>query len=72
MILNPWRKIRQLEDRLKREMDNTDEWIELTEKYSKRLDRIESYLRDIAAEERPSSSGVVKRMAALAREGLKQ
>ena len=72
MIWNPWRKIRKLEERLKAEMDCTDEWIELAEKYSKKLDRVERYLRGIAAEEKPTSSGVVKRMAAMAREGLKQ
>jgi len=72
MIWNPWKKIRQLEERLKHEMERADESMNLFMDYSNKLDRAKKYLRGIAAEEKPTSSGVVKRMAAMAREGLKQ
>jgi hypothetical protein len=72
MTWNPWKKIRQLEERLKHEMDCTDKFMELSVDFSNKLDRTKKYLRGIAAEEKPTSSGVVKRMAAMAREGLKQ
>jgi len=72
MIWNPWKKIRQLEERLKHEMDRADESMNLFIDYSNKLDRAKKYLRGIAAEEKLTSSGVVKRMAAMAREGLKQ
>lgn len=72
MIWNPWKKIRQLEERLKQQVEQTNGWSENFVDMSGRLDRAKKYLRGIAAEEKPTSSGVVKRMAAMAREGLKQ
>ena len=72
MTWNPWKKIRQLEERLEHEMDRADKSMELFLDYSSKLDRAKRYLRGIAAEEKPTSCGVVKRMAAMAREGLKQ
>ena len=71
MIWNPWKKIRQLEDRLKHEMDCTDEFMELSVDYSNKLSRANDALKNIVAEEKPTSNAVVKRMAAMAREGLK-
>lgn len=67
MIWNPWKRIRQLE----RELGRMDDWIELVGRYQGRLDRAEKVLRNIATEEKPSSSQIVKRIAAMAREGLK-
>jgi hypothetical protein len=72
MIWNPWKKIRQLEERLKHEIDCTDKFMELSVDFSNKLSHANDALKDIAAEEKPTSSGVVKRMAAMAREGLKQ
>jgi hypothetical protein len=68
MIWNPWKRIRQLE----RQLGHMDDWIELAGRYQRRLDRAEKVLRNIAAEEKPSSIQIVKRIAAMAREGLKQ
>jgi hypothetical protein len=72
MIWNPWKEIRQLEERLKQQVEQTNGWSENFVDMSGKLDRTKKYLRGIAAEEKPTSSGVVKRMAAMAREGLKQ
>jgi len=72
MIWNPWKIIHKLEERLEHEMDRADKSMELFLDYSNKLDRTKRYLRGIAAEEKPTSSGVIKRMAAMAREGLKQ
>jgi hypothetical protein len=72
MIWNPWKKIRQLEERLKQQVEQTNGWAENFMDMAGRLDRTNDALKNIAAEEKPTSSGVVKRMAAMAREGLKQ
>jgi hypothetical protein len=72
MIWNPWKKIRQLEERLKQQVEQTNGWAENFMDMADKLDRTKRYLRGIAAEEKPTSSGVIKRMAAMAREGLKQ
>ena len=70
MIWNPWKIIRKLEERIKYEMDCTDEWMELSVDFSNKLSRANDALKNIAAEEKPNSSPVVKRMAAIAREVL--
>lgn len=72
MIWNPWKIIRKLEERLKYEMDRTDDWMELSTDYRAKLSRANDALRKIAAEEKATSSALVKRFAAMAREGLKQ
>ena len=72
MIWNPWKKIRQLEERLKQQVEQTNGWAENFMDMAGRLDRTNDALKNIAAEEKPTSSGVVKSMAAMAREGLKQ
>jgi len=72
MIWNPWKKIRQLEDRLKHEMDCSDKFMKLSVDYSNKLSRANDALKNIVAEEKPTSNAVVKRMATMAREGLKQ
>jgi hypothetical protein len=72
MIWNPWMVIRKLEERLKHEMDCADKFMEFSVDFSNKLSRANDSLRNIAAEEKPNSSAVVKRMAAMAREGLKQ
>ena len=72
MIWNPRKKIRKLEERIKHEMDCTDKFMELSVDFSNKLSRANDALKNIAAEEKPTSSGVVKRMVAMAREGLKQ
>jgi len=72
MIWNPWKKIRQLEERIKHEMDCTDKFMELSVDFSNKLSRANDALKNIAAVEKPSSSAVLTRMAAMAREGLQQ
>jgi CHASE3 domain sensor protein len=72
MTLNPWKKIRQLEERLKQQVEQTDGWAENFIDTSDLLNAARNALRAIAAEEKPTSNATVKRMAAMAREGLKQ
>ena len=84
MILNPWRKIKFLEDCIKDDMEHlraqSEEINALKEKLSMHgaLARGDYYeiadlneaLLDIIAEERPTSNATVRRMARIARTAL--
>lgn len=79
MIWNPWREIKRLREQVTLYSNMTLEecyrarYLESHVEYrDRRIKILEKSLVDIAAEEKPTSSGVVKRMAAMAREGLKQ
>jgi hypothetical protein len=72
MIWNPWKKIRQLEERIKHEMDCTDKFMELSVDFSNKLSRANDALQSIADEENPSSNAKVRRMVAIARVALDQ
>lgn len=86
MIWNPWKEIKRLREevvKLNRDKDNLSaviqemnfEIVRDVDEIHRLLDRADKLniaLQDVIAEEKPTSTATVKRMAAIAREGLKQ
>lgn len=86
MIWNPWKEIKRLReevDKLNRDKDNLSaviqemnfEIVRDVDEIHRLLDRagkLNIALQRIIDEEKPTSTATVKRMAAIAREGLKQ
>jgi len=77
MIWNPWKEIKRLREQVTLYSNMVIQecyrarFLESDVEYrDRRIKILEKSLVDIAAEEKPISSGVVKRMAAMAREGL--
>ena len=71
LIWNPWKEIKRLRHQLSRAKHN--ETLDLGEilRLLDRADKLHIGLRDIIAEEKPTSNATVKRMARMAREAIK-
>lgn len=72
MILNPWREIKRLRADLQTQTDLTSMWRKSTLLERKVTDELRNDLLWIAAEEKPTSNATVKRMAGMAREGMRR
>lgn len=86
MIWNPWKEIKRLREeavKLNRDKDHLSEvtqgmgfeivrHVDEIHRLLDRADKLNIALQRIIDEEKPTSTATVKRMAAIAREGLKQ
>jgi uncharacterized coiled-coil protein SlyX len=61
MILNPWKRITELEEQIANQLDQMAQ-------YDIEIGGLLDALDDIVAEERPTSNATVKRMARIARD----
>jgi hypothetical protein len=65
MILNPWKRIAELEDQIASQLDQMAQ-------YDIEIGGLVDALDDIIAEERPTSNATVKRMARIARDAMEK
>ena len=79
LIWNPWKEIKLLREQLDasssryiKMMDDRDRLLKEVHRLLDRADKLHVGLRDVIAEEKPSSNATVKRMARIAREALKK
>jgi hypothetical protein len=71
MNWNPWKEIARLELQVKAVIKSEDTTLEILHRALDRADTMHVALRDIIAEEKPTSNATIKRIAKIAREALK-